>query len=135
MVEEVTIVKLNNSVTATGNYNSVPTSLTSNVSVVNMIDGLTLTKDADKKNWANGDLTYIIIIDNQTDTAYENPIVTDIIDHTLVKFVPNSVTINGMQADTSKYNYNEDTHTLTVNLEDIEPSSTTTLTFRVEKNS
>lgn len=128
-------MELNNSVTATGNYNSVPTSLTSNVSVVNMIDGLTLTKDADKKNWANGDLTYIIIIDNQTDTAYENPIVTDIIDHTLVKFVPNSVTINGMQADTSKYNYNEDTHTLTVNLEDIEPSSTTTLTFRVEKNS
>lgn len=128
-------MELNNSVTATGNYNSVPTSLTSNVSVVNMIDGLTLTKDADKKNWANGDLTYIIIIDNQTDTSYESPIVTDIIDHTLVKFVPNSVTINGVQADASKYNYNEDTHTLTVNLEDIEPSSTTTLTFRVEKNS
>ena len=128
-------MELNNSVTATGNYNSVPTSLTSNVSVVNIIDGLTLTKDADKKNWATGDLTYSIIIDNQTDTSYENPIVTDVIDHTLVKFVPDSVTINGVQADTSKYNYNEDTHTLTVNLEDIGPSSTTTITFRVEKNS
>lgn len=44
--------ELNNTVTATGNYNNIPTSLTSNTSIVNMIEGLTLTKDADKKNWS-----------------------------------------------------------------------------------
>lgn len=128
-------MELNNSVTSVGNYNNVPTSLTSNVSVVNMVDGLTLTKDADKKNWANGNLTYTITIDNQTATTYESPVITDVIDHTLVKFVEDSVTINGVQADTSKYNYDDGNHTLTVNLDDVGPSSTTTLTFRVEKNS
>lgn len=41
--------ELNNTATSIGNYNNIPTSLTSNVSVVNIIDGLSLTKEADKK--------------------------------------------------------------------------------------
>lgn len=41
--------ELNNTATSLGTYNSIPTSLTSNTSVVNMIEGLTLPKDADKK--------------------------------------------------------------------------------------
>ncbi len=43
--------ELNNTATPIGNYNSVPTSLTSNTSVVNMVEGLSLTKEADKDNW------------------------------------------------------------------------------------
>lgn len=50
--------KLNNIATAVGNYNNISTSLTSNLSVVNIVDGLILTKDADKKNWSSGNLTY-----------------------------------------------------------------------------
>lgn len=126
--------ELNNTVTSTGTYNNIPTSLTSNTSVVNMIDGLTITKDADKKNWGSGELTYTIKLDNQTNTTYINPVVTDIIDSSLVKFVPGSVIINDVTATEDEYSYNEGTHTLTVNLKDIAANSTTTLTFRVEKN-
>lgn len=52
--------ELNNTASANGTYNNIPTSVTSNTSVVNMIEGLTLTKEADKQNWSSGDLTYTI---------------------------------------------------------------------------
>lgn len=126
---------LNNIVTSVGNYNNIPTSLTSNVSTVSMVEGLTLTKDADKKNWTSGDLTYTIVIDNKTDTAYENPKITDVIDDSLVEFVNDSVTINGVTATSSQYNYDVASHTLTVNLDSVNPSTTTTLTFRVTQKS
>ena len=79
--------ELNNTVTSIGNYNSVPTSLTSNTSIVNMVEGLTLTKKADKNNWVSGYLTYTITLDNDTDKPYEMPVITDILDNTLVEFV------------------------------------------------
>lgn len=125
--------ELNNTVTSIGNYNSVPTSLTSNTSIVNMVEGLTLTKEADKNNWVSGYLTYTITLDNETDKPYEKPVITDILDNTLVEFVNDSVTINGVKADTSKYNYDEGSHTLTINLDDVSPSGSTTLTFQVTK--
>lgn len=125
--------ELNNTATATGTYNSVPTSLTSNATVVNMIDGLTLVKSADKKNWVDGNLTYTITINNQTANSYEAPVVKDVLEDSLVEFVTDSVTINGVIADKSKYSYDEGTHTLTVNLEDVSPSSSSVLTFQVNK--
>ena len=125
--------ELNNTVTSVGNYNNIPTSLTSNVSVVNIIDGLSLTKDADKKNWGSGELTYTITIDNQTDTSYVKPIVTDKIDTSLVEFVSGSVMINDTPATESQYSYDEGTSTLTINLDDVGATTTTTLTFRVAK--
>lgn len=125
--------ELNNTATATGTYNSVPTSLTSNATVVNMIDGLTLVKSADKKNWVDGNLTYTITINNQTANSYETPVVKDVLEDSLVEFVTDSVTIDGVIADKSKYSYDEGTHTLTVNLEDVSPSSSSVLTFRVNK--
>lgn len=125
--------ELNNLVTAVGNYNSIPTSLTSNTSVVNMIEGLTITKTADKINWADGELTYTIVIDNKTNQTYENPTITDIIDTSLVEFVNDSVTIDGVKATSSQYNYNTETHTLTISPDSIIPSSSSTLTFQVTK--
>lgn len=125
--------ELNNLVTAVGNYNGVPTSLTSNTSVVNMIEGLTITKTADKTNWIDGDLTYTIVIDNKADQTYENPTVTDIIDTNLVEFVNDSVMIDGVKASSSQYNYNTATHTLTINPNSITPSSSSTLKFQVTK--
>lgn len=126
--------ELNNTAEAIGSYNNIPTSLTSNTSVVNMVEGLTLTKEADKKNWTGGQLTYIITLDNQTDKDYVQPIITDTIDTNLVNFVPGSVTIDGIVAEASKYNYDDATHTLTVNLDDVTATSSTTLTFCIEKN-
>ena len=125
--------ELNNTATSIGNYNSVPTSLTSNTSVVNMVEGLTLTKEADKGNWVGGYLTYTIALDNATDTTYEKPIITDVLDNTLVDFVNDSVTIDGVKVDQSKYKYDEASHTLTVNLDDVTPSGSTTLMFLVTK--
>lgn len=125
--------ELNNTATAAGIYNNIPTSITSNVSVVNIIEGLTLTKEADKQNWGSGELTYTIVIDNQTDKTYSSPIVTDVLDATLVEFVEGSVKVNDMPLDTSKYSFDDRTSTLTVNLDDVGATSETTLTFRVTK--
>ena len=126
--------ELSNTVSSNGTYNNIPTSLTSNTSVVNIIDGLTLTKTADKQNWGSGSLTYTITIDNQSDMAYENPTVTDVINTNLVKFLDGSVVINNTVATSQQYNYDDSSHTLTVTLDKVAAKSTTTITFRVDKN-
>lgn len=125
--------ELNNLVTANGTYNDIPTSLTSNTMVVNMIDGLTIKKEADKKNWVDGELTYTVTIQNNTDKTYAKPVVTDVIDNNFVDFVDGSVMINDVKATESQYSYTEGTHTLTVNLEDVLPSSSSVFKFQVEK--
>lgn len=124
---------LNNTVSAVGNYNSIPTSITSLASVVTMISGLTITKTADKEVWADGLLTYTIVLDNEATETYTSPVVTDKIDTSLVTFVTESVTIDGEEATSSEYTYEESTGTLTVNLTDIVPSSKKTITFQVAK--
>ena len=127
--------ELNNTVTAVGNYNDVPTSITSAVSVVTMIDGLTITKSSDKQNWASGNLTYTVIINNQSEKPYNSPEVKDVLDTTLVDFVENSVTIDGQAAEQSDYTYDNGSGTLTINLSDIAVSESKTITFQVKKKS
>lgn len=87
--------ELTNTVKAVGNYNNIPTSITSDALVVTMISGLTITKTADKSIWADGALTYTITINNQSTQSYTSPVITDIIDTRLVTFTPDSVTIDG----------------------------------------
>lgn len=125
--------ELTNTVTSNGTYNNVPTELTSNVSVVNIIDGLVLTKDADQKNWGSGFLTYTITLENKTDTDYVSPVIKDVIDNTKVEFVSGSVNIDDVAALENEYNYDEGSHTLTINLSDVAKASTTKVTFRVKK--
>ena len=122
-------MNLNNTATAVGTYNEISTSLTSNVSVVNMISGLSMTKSADKVNWADGYLTYTVTINNQSTETYVAPV----IDTTLVDFVDGSVMIDGVAATGSQYSYTSGTHTLSVTLTDIAPSTTKTVTFQVSK--
>lgn len=124
---------LNNTVTALGNYNNIPTSITSLASVVTMISGLTITKSADKEVWADGLLTYTIVLDNEATESYTSPVITDVIDTSLVSFVDGSLTIDGVTATSSEYTYTEDTGTLTITLTDIAPSSKKTITFQVKK--
>lgn len=125
--------ELRNSVTSAGIYNNIPTSITSTVSVVTIIDGLYITKTADKQIWADGILTYTIIIDNQTEKVYESPKITDVLDNNLIEFINGSVTIDEVTATSSEYSYNDSEHTLTLNLEDLDPSSTKTIKFQVSK--
>lgn len=125
--------ELTNTAIAEGTYNSIPTSLSSNTSVVNIIEGLTLTLAADKQNWINGALTYTITLNNQTSTAFNTPTITDIIDIDKVTFVEDSVTINETKATTSQYNYDSSTHTLKVTLTEVPANSTSTIKFQVKK--
>lgn len=124
---------LSNIVSVLGNYNNIPTEINSEAVVVSMIDGLTVTKTADKMVWADGLLTYTIVINNKADLSYITPVITDILDTTKVGFVNESVTIDGVKAETSKYTYEESTGTLTITLDDIEATGSTTITFQVSK--
>lgn len=123
--------QLTNTVSAVGTYNSLPTSLSSEAVVVNLVSGLTITKSADQESWANGPLTYTITIDNQAPESYVSPVVTDIIDTTLVDFVAGSVTIDGVAATDSQYKYDEGSHTLTITLADVAPTKSSVVKFQV----
>lgn len=123
--------ELTNTVTAVGNYNSIPTSITSTASVVTMIDGLTIAKTANKTVWADGELTYTIIVDNQTEKTYEEPVITDKLNTTLVEFIDGSVIIEGVAATSSEYLYQTDT--LTINLSTINANDSKTVSFKVRK--
>lgn len=125
--------ELTNTVTALGNYNSIPTTITSLASVVTLIDGLTITKTADKPVWADGLLTYTIVVDNKTNQTYTEPVVTDILNTTIVDFVDGSVTIDSTQATSEQYSFESSTNTLTIKLTDIAPSESKTITFQVKK--
>lgn len=123
--------ELTNTVTALGNYNNIPTSVSSLASVVTMISGLTITKTADKPVWADGLLTYTITVNNSTSQAYTSAVVTDILDTTKVDFVTDSIEIDGSKAATEDFKF--ENNTLTVQLSDIAPSGTKTITFQVKK--
>lgn len=125
--------ELNNIVTVVGNYNGIATTITSNNVVVNMIDGLTIIKSANKTNWADGNLEYTIVINNGTDTSYNEVKVTDVIDTNLVTFITDSVTINNASASSSEYTYDAETGTLTINLSDVLPSGSSMVKFQVKK--
>lgn len=124
---------LSNTVSALGNYNDVPTAMASEAVLVTLLDGLKITKTADKPVWADGVLTYTIVLTNDETKPYTAPVVTDIIDNTLVDFISGSVMIEGVAASDDQYSYNENTHTLTVLLDDIAATSTRTITFQVKK--
>ena len=125
--------EVSNIASAVGTYNGLSTSLTSEEVVVPLISGLTITKTADKASWASGPLTYTIIVSNQATESYENPIITDVIDTTVVNFVTDSVYINGTQATSEQYSYSTETNTLTINLDTITATSSATVTFQVTK--
>lgn len=122
---------LNNTVSAVGNYNSIPTSITSAASVVTMVSGLTIVKEADKEVWVNGNLTYTITVTNNTDTDYTDITVTDVLDETLIKFVQGSVTIDDQTSN--NYQYDDATHTLTITLGDVASTNSKKASFEVEK--
>ncbi len=125
---------LSNIATVLGNYNSIPTQITSEVLVVSMISGLTVKKTADKMVWGDGKLTYTIEIDNQTNVDYTDPVITDELNTSLIKFVSGSVKLNGVELDSSKYTYDEGSGELSITIDTVGASQKSTITFEVEKN-
>lgn len=128
-------MELSNTVNVLGNYNSIPTSLESEAVVVSMNDGLTVTKEADKMVCASGVLTYTITINNTATESYTSPIITDVLNPSLVTFVSGSVMLNNEKLEESNYTYEASSGTLTINLPDITSSSKSEITFQVTKKS
>lgn len=81
---------LNNTASVLGEYDVVPISVNSEVLVVSLISGLTVTKSANKMVWADGTLTFTIGVDNQAEKSYTAPVITDVLDINLVSFVASS---------------------------------------------
>lgn len=123
-------VKLTNIANVTGTYDSIPTTLTSEAIITDLISGLTIIKTADKQNWASGNLTYTITITNAAENAFEKPTFTDILDPTLIKLVDNTVEVNG---STTEYTYDSVTGKLSIELETIATEGSSTITFQVQK--
>ena len=123
-------VKLSNIANVTGTYDSVATALSSEAVITSMITGLTIVKTADKQNWASGLLTYTITVTNGAEKAFENPVITDTLDPTLIKLVEDTVQVNGAKAD---YTYDADTGLLTVTLETVATEGKAEITFQVQK--
>ena len=123
-------VKLSNIAKVTGTYDSIPTALTSEAVITEMIAGLTILKIADKQNWASGNLQYTITITNGAQNAFETPTITDILDPTLIKLVEDSVEVDGKKAN---YDYDEATGELKIVLDTIATETNSVITFQVQK--
>lgn len=123
-------VKLSNIANVTGNYDSIPTTLTSEAVITEIIAGLTIVKTADKQNWASGNLQYTITITNGAQNAFETPTITDILDPTLIKLVADSVEVDGKKAN---YDYDEATGELKIVLDTIATETNSVITFQVQK--
>lgn len=83
--------ELTNTATVLGNYNSIPTEISTTALVVTILTGLTVTKSADKPIWTEGNLTYTIEVNNE---AYTSPVITDVLDPTLISLVTNSIKVD-----------------------------------------
>ena len=123
-------VTLSNIANVTGNYDAIPTTLTSEAVITEMIAGLTIVKTADKQNWASGNLTYTVTISNSAENPFEKPTFTDILDPALISLVENSVKVDGADA---QYTYDPATGLLTIELETIEKDKSAEITFQVQK--
>lgn len=125
--------ELSNTATILGNYNSIPTEISTQVLLVTMLNGLKVEKTADKMVWVGGNLTYTIMVNNDTNESYTNPVITDVLDASLISFVNDSVTIDGVKMETTQYSYDSQSGKLTITLPDIEANGKKTVTFQVSK--
>lgn len=123
-------VSLSNSASVTGTYGMSPLTLESNFVITQIVDGLSIKKEVDKQKWVTGELTYTITVENNADNSYEGPILTDVLDPSLVNLVNNSVTVNGV---IRQYDYEESTGKLAINLDTISKGETSVITFRVQR--
>lgn len=123
-------VTLSNIANVTGDYDAIPTTLTSEAVITEMIAELTIVKTVDKQNCASGNLAYTVTISNLAENPFEKPTFTDTLDPLLISLVENSVRVNGTDAN---YTYDSETGLLTVELETIAKDGSTEITFQVQK--
>lgn len=122
--------RLLNTAFSSGDYNGDLVFVSSNVLIVDLVDKLVLVKSANKDSWDNGYLTYKVEIKNNSDFLYENAVLSDVLNDSLVDFVNDSVVIEGTDGS---YYYDDITHSLVVNLESIDKMSDVVVSFKVRK--
>ncbi len=125
-------VQLINKVDVAGNYgdDNVPVTFSSADVTTTIVQGLTVTKSANKNYWVDGTLLYTIVVDNQSGAKLSGGTVTDVLDTTKIVFDTDfGVTINGEK--TTNFTYNDGT--LTVTLPDVLDTSNATIAFQVTK--
>lgn len=109
----------------------MPINLTSNLVTTMVVDGLTITKRADKDFWAGGELIYTIVVTNNSGSTLSGGVITDILDTSMVELDASyGVKLNG--TDTSNFRY--DQGTLTVDLPDLNDGQSATIKFQVLPN-
>ena len=126
------VQSLLNQVNITGEYGdeATPISFSSNQVTTTIVDGLTVTKAADKVNWIDGALTYTLTITNSSGGTFANGSLVDVLDTTLVDFnTTYRVQINGSASTDFTYN----SGTLTITLPELATDNTTTITFQVTR--
>lgn len=124
--------ELTNQVDIAGEYGTPASAVTFSSSPVTtvIIQGLTVTKTADKTNWVDGPLTYTIVVGNTSGAEMTNGTLTDKLDTTLVDFN----TTYGVQLDGatySEYTYNDGT--LQITLPTLADEKQITITFQVTR--
>ena len=118
-----------------GSYDGQDLALSSSPVNVTITSGLSLTMTTDQAVWADGYLTYTVVLANVSGSfPYVGPVVTTVLDPTLVTLVAGSVVLDSVSLvlDTD-YTFDDSTGTLTVNFDDVEIGNSSTLTFQVEQ--
>lgn len=126
--------ELTNQVDITGEYGNPASAInfSSNSVTTTIVQGLTVTKTADKTNWVDGPLTYTVVVDNNSGSALTSGKLTDSIDTNLVDFN----TTYGVQLDGSSYSsYTYNSGTLEITLPDLDDTKQITITFQVTRKS
>ena len=123
-----------NTAQAAGFVDSVATALTGAVTI-RIVEGLLLTKTADKASWADGLLTYTITIDNTDGTdPFTGVIITDVLDPAMVVLIDGSITVDGTTS--ADYTYDPVTGELVVagtTPLTVPAGATIVITFQVQK--
>lgn len=108
--------------------NNLANIYTSNDVFVSVIDGVSITKTADKAVWVSGPLTYTLLVTNTTEGELTDIVVTDQIEETAVNFnTEYGVLINGVSAT----NYSYQNGLLSVPLTRLGANESASITFQV----
>lgn len=124
--------ELTNQVDIAGEYGTPSSAVTFSSSPVTtlIIQGLTVTKTADKTNWVDGPLTYTVVVGNTSGAEMTNGTLTDKLDTTLVDF---NATY-GVQLDGATYTqFTYSDGTLQITLPTLADEKTVTITFQVTR--
>ncbi len=125
-------VSLTNQVDISGQYGdaSSPISFSSNIVTTSIIQGLTVTKTADKVNWVDGPLTYTVQIQNTSGSSLTSGVLTDNLNTDLVEF-NNTYGVTIDDSPTSSFTYSDGE--LKITLPTLANDQTTKIMFQVTK--